>query len=87
MQEKSNPTNELRCYYCGAGVTLNDLLAVDREIKEWDPEEIELIYDQLPRRKQQRESPYIHPADVGYSVINLCDVCWKRAIAQYLSDD
>jgi len=70
---------EYKCYYCGKKSNLEELIKVDQELKRMDSEDHEFLLDNLPISKNSRDPPFIHMADLGYKVLNICRNCYEQA--------
>jgi hypothetical protein len=71
---------EYKCFYCGKVVSLPELLGVDDTSANMDEEELEFIYDELPKNNNPRVAPYLHkPVDKEYPILNICRYCISHA--------
>ncbi len=73
----ANPVYNYKCAYCGQKVTRQDLLKVDQKASEMDGEDLEFVYDQLPKRIGSL-GEYVHDSN-GAKTYNICPTCFNRA--------
>ena len=75
----SQKTSQLKCFYCGDNVSIEELLQSDQTLGDMEGEDREFLTDSFPKTKNPRKAPFVHKSDLGYDVLNICKSCFKKA--------